>query len=76
MFGNYIKKPIRRKIDSMANTNVNLIEIVQNLLLWENQKKHGEIIVKVRIVLEVFYMIVVNCILYIYRNIQVFDIKD
>ena len=60
----------------MANTNVNLIEIVQNLLLWENQKKHGEIIVKVRIVLEVFYMIVVNCILYIYRNIQVFDIKD
>ena len=27
MFGNYIKKPIRRKIDSIANTNVNLIEI-------------------------------------------------
>lgn len=23
MFGNYIKKPIRRKSDSMANTNVN-----------------------------------------------------
>ena len=76
MFGNYIKKPIRRKIDSMANRNLNLIEIVQNLLLWENQKKHGEIIVKVGIALEVFYMIVVNCILYIYRNIQVFDIKD
>ena len=64
MFGNYIKKPITRKSDSMANTNVNLIEIVQNLLLWENQKKHGEIIVKIRIVLEIFYMIVVNCILY------------
>ena len=37
----------------MANTNVTLIEIVQNLVLWENQKKHGEIIVKVRILLEV-----------------------